>query len=169
MRLPRLDRLAAFGVTFGVTIRAVSTSAGRPDGRCNRNARQAVEVAGDTPSISTGNGKGKVRVLTRAELDGRTMAARKFDAIASGIAADLGGRDQLTTVQRALVEAFAGIAIMVDAANARLLLGEDINPMEHVQAVSTLVRVASRIGTVRVARDVTDPLQYGASYPSEPS
>jgi hypothetical protein len=41
--------------------------------------------------------------------------------------------------------------------NARLLLGEEVDTLAHSQAISTMVRIASRIGTQRVARDVTPP------------
>ena len=97
----------------------------------------------------------KARLLVRENLDGRTKARRQFDAIATGIAADLGGEDRLSTVQKHLVEAFAGAAIHVHDLNARLLLGEQVDIVEHSQAISTMVRVASRIGLDRLARDVS--------------
>lgn len=107
---------------------------------------------------SNGRRRGKLRLLTRTNLDQRTKAFQQFDSIACGIAQDLGGEDQLSTVQRHLVEAFAGIAISVNDINARLLLGQHISLIEHAQAVSTLVRVASRIGLTRVARNLTPTL-----------
>ena len=124
------------------------------------------EIPGDTPttptgngstslSISAGNGKGKLRLITRESLDGRTRAIRQFDAIAEGIAKDLGGEDQLSVVQKHLVEAFAGVALAVNAINTKMLLGEEVDLIEQAQAISTLVRIASRIGTGRVPRDVT--------------
>jgi len=117
--------------------------------------------ATNAPSISLHNGKGKVRLLTRDELDGRTTAAKQFDAIARGIASDLGGEDQLTTIQRHLVEAFAGAALQVNDVNARLLLGEDVDLIRHCQAITTLVRVASRLPVDRHKQDITpDPLEY---------
>jgi hypothetical protein len=64
-------------------------------------AEAGCEIPSVTPSIVGGNGRGKVRLLTREDLDGRTKARRQFDAIAEGIAADLGGSDQLSTVQSA--------------------------------------------------------------------
>jgi hypothetical protein len=106
--------------------------------------------------MTSGNGRGKVRLLTRQSLDGRTKARKQFDAIAEGIAADLGGSDRLSTVQRHLVEAFAGCAVVVHDINARLLLGQPIDIGEATQAVSSLVRLASRIGVGRHMRDVTD-------------
>jgi len=98
---------------------------------------------------------GKQRLLTREHLDGRSRARKQFDAIADGIAADLGGVAQLSTVQKHLVEAFAGVALAVNDLNARLLLGEEVDILEQSQAISTMVRVASRIGVGRVARDAT--------------
>jgi hypothetical protein len=108
-------------------------------------------------TIATGNGQGTTQLLTRESLDGRTKARRRFDAIAEGIAEDLGGEDQLSTVQRHLVEAFAGAAVHVHDLNARLLLGEEVDITAHASAISTMVRIASRIGIHRVARDVTPP------------
>jgi hypothetical protein len=99
----------------------------------------------------------KLQPLTRDALDGRSNAAKQFDAIASGIAHDLGGSDRLSTVQRHLVEAFAGAAINVHDLNARLLIGEKVDIVEHSQAISTMVRIAARIGVRRVANDVTPP------------
>jgi hypothetical protein len=102
---------------------------------------------------------GKVRAITRSSLDGRTKARRQFDQIAEAIASDLGGVEQLSTVEKHLVEAFAGVAIAVNDITARLLLGdEEFDVVEQAQAISTMVRVASRIGIKRVARNVTPSL-----------
>ena len=110
------------------------------------------------PTIASGNGQGKVRLLTRNALDGRTKARKQFDSIAKGIALDLGGEAHLSTVQKHLVEAFAGAAVHVHDLNARLLLGEEVDTLAHSQAISTMVRIASRIGTQRVARDISPTL-----------
>ena len=99
------------------------------------------------------------QLLTRDALDGRTSAAKIFDRIVADIHADLGGRDQLSAIELALVEAFAGAAVTLDNLNTRLLLGEPINLSEHAQAVSAMVRVASRLGLQRRQRDVTPSLR----------
>ena len=114
-------------------------------------------MASDVTTIATGNGRGRVRLLTRGNLDGRTKARRQFDSIAEGIAEDLGGEDRLSTVQRTLIEAFAGAAVHVHDLNARLLLGQEVDITAHASAISTMVRIASRIGMGRVARDVSPP------------
>jgi hypothetical protein len=57
-----------------------------------------------------------------------------------------------------LVEAFAGAAVHVHDLNARLLLGEQVDIVAHASAISTMVRVASRIGINRVPRDISPSL-----------
>jgi hypothetical protein len=60
-----------------------------------------------------------------------------------------------------LVEAFAGAAVHVHDLNARLLLGEKINILEHSTAISTMVRIATRIGCDRLPREIgVNPLDY---------
>jgi hypothetical protein len=104
---------------------------------------------------TNGRYKTKVRLISRDRLDRRYKASRKFEAVAAGIASDLGGADMLSTVERNLIEAFAGISVHVADLNARMLLGQKIDLAEHSQVVSTMVRVASRIGVRRIPRDVT--------------
>jgi hypothetical protein len=62
--------------------------------------------------------KGRIRpqLLTRAELDGRTNAAKLFDKLVVDIENDLGGRDQLSTIERVLVEGFVGAAVTLVSA-----------------------------------------------------
>jgi hypothetical protein len=101
------------------------------------------------------------QLLTRDRLDGRTNAAKVFDRLVVDIEADLGGRDQLSTIERALVEAFAGACVTLHHLNTKLALGEEIDLGQHAQAVSAMVRIASRLGLQRRTRDVTpDPLDY---------
>jgi hypothetical protein len=99
----------------------------------------------------------KIQPLTRSAIDGRSNAAKQFAAIALGIAQDLGGEGRLSTVQRHLVEAFAGAAISVNDLNARLLMGEKIDILEQSQVISTLVRIAARLGVRRAITDITPP------------
>jgi len=107
-------------------------------------------------------------LLTRAQLDGRTNAAKEFDQLVVDIENDLGGRNQLSTIKRALVEAFAGAALPLSHLNATLALGEALDLSAHSQAVIAMVRIASRLGLQRRARDVSEMTlaQYLASAPS---
>src|SRR5262245_26350123 len=116
-------------------------------------------MGADIHEITAGNGKGKARLMTRDALDGRTKARKQFDAIYTGIVADLGGHQELSTIEVNLAEAFAGAAVHVHDINARLLAGEQIDLTQQATAISALVRIASRLGTRRRPRDVTPDLR----------
>ena len=131
-----------------------------PNGRPG-DAQGNTAVAQGKPAKRRNKGRIKPQLLTRAELDGRTNAAKFFDRLVAAIQTDLGGRDCLSAIELALVEAFAGAAATLDNLNTRLLLGEAIDLTAHGQTVSAMVRVAARLGVSRRMRDVTaDPLTY---------
>jgi hypothetical protein len=100
----------------------------------------------------------KPQLLSRTRIDRRSNAAKVFDRLVAAVQSDLGGRDQLSAIELALVEAFAGTAVTLDNLNTRLLLGQEIDLSQHAQAVSAMVRVASRLGLQRRARNVTPSL-----------
>jgi hypothetical protein len=106
------------------------------------------------------------QLLTRDQLDGRTNAARFFDRLVADIESDLGGADQLSTIERSLIEGFAGAAVTLQHLNTQLALGQEIDLSQHAQAVSAMVRVASRLGLQRRQRDVglLDPLEYAREH-----
>jgi hypothetical protein len=139
----------------------------------------SLDMAADSRGMASGfssdvvrSARGKFRratkpqLLTRSQLDGRTNAAKVFDRLVSDIEGDLGGADQLSTIERALVEAFAGATVMVQFVNTRLALGEQVDPSEACSAVSAMVRIASRLGVSRRARDVgqISPLEYAREF-----
>lgn len=126
----------------------------------HHTTKQAAEAGGKRPVTARTRRRRrgtKHVLLTRDALDWRTNSFKAFARIADGIAADLGGAANLTTVQRHLVEAFAGAAIQVEDLNTRLVMGEKVDVLAHSNVISTLVRVASRIGLERIPRDVTPP------------
>jgi hypothetical protein len=116
-------------------------------------------------SVAAAKPRNKKRIrpqlLTRAELDGRTNAAKLFDRLVVDIENDLGGRAALSTIELALIEGFVGAAVTLHHLNTKLALGQDIDFGQHAQAVSAMVRVAARLGISRRAKDVIlDPLSY---------
>jgi hypothetical protein len=113
----------------------------------------AAKVASARPHRAT-----RPQLLTRDHLDGRTNAAKLFAKLVTEIESDLGGREALSTIERALVEAFVGATVTLHALNAQLALGQPIDLGQHAQAVSAMVRVASRLGLQRRPRDVQDYL-----------
>ena len=92
----------------------------------------------------------KPKVLARSTLDGRTSAARHFDLIVSRMTEELGGH--LSTRQEHLVEAFAACCINLDALNARMLVGEDIDQIIFNNAIATMMQLDQRIGSTTNGR-----------------
>ena len=87
----------------------------------------------------------KPKVLTRNTLDGRTSAARHFDLIVSRMTEELGGH--LSTRQEHLVEAFAACCVNLDALNARMLVGEDIDQIVFNNAITMMMATHWRCRT----------------------
>jgi hypothetical protein len=110
-------------------------------------------------TLTAANGRGRVRLLTREHLDGRTTSARMFSQLAAQIETDLGGRDDLSAIELQLIEAFCGASILLNHLNTKLIQGEPVEPLAHAQAASTLVRVANKLGLQRRARDVSPSLR----------
>jgi hypothetical protein len=112
-------------------------------------------------SLRKGSGSGrnvKVRLLSRDQLDNRSSAAKEFDRLAAEIQTDLGRRAQLSAIELALIEAFCGSAILLNALNTKILLGQEIELSEYAAVVSSMVRVGSRLGLHRRQCDVTPSL-----------
>jgi hypothetical protein len=87
------------------------------------------------------------KLLNIKELDRRTAARKAFDA--AEIEHDLGGREQLSAIEKSLIQAYAGSAILLDDLNARVVVGQEIDVGTHAQMTSALVRIASRLGLQR--------------------
>ena len=63
------------------------------------------------------------KLLNIKGLDRRTAARKAFDALVAEIEHDLGGREQLSAIEKSLIQAYAGSAILLDDLNARVVLG----------------------------------------------
>jgi hypothetical protein len=113
-----------------------------------------IEPTTEADAGQIANGKGKLRLLHRSQLDGRTSAAKAFDHLLSAIIADLGGHGQLSAIELTMAEAYVGAAIVVDHLNARLVRGEEIDFNQHSQAASTMLRLGTRLGLQRRAKTV---------------
>jgi hypothetical protein len=98
----------------------------------------------------------KPKLPTRIDLDGRSNAAKTFDAITEAIYGDLGGKDELSAIELRLVEAFAGASVMTETMNVKLMLGQPVDPTDFCQVASTLCRVGSRLGLRRRPKIVED-------------
>lgn len=111
------------------------------------------EKPAETPS------KGKVRLLTLDDLDGRTRAAQQVRDTRQAIFNDCGGEDGLSTLERIAVDNCALLDALTKDAAARWLSGQEID----VAAIGTLMnsynRTAAVLGWKRRPRDVTPDLR----------
>jgi hypothetical protein len=104
-----------------------------------------------------------------AGIDGRSAIARRYREIAGAIAQDLGGSDQLTEVQRQLIRTGAGLVVMREAMDVRLINGEtSINASRYCRVSNSLRRVLATIGLTRTPKDIT-PLRDRLALEAEPA
>jgi hypothetical protein len=100
------------------------------------------------------------RLLTRqsvAKLDGRSATVRLFLRMAAEIEADLGGRDQLSRIELALIEAFCGAAILA----RRALDGDSYDVPAFTSATLVMSRIGGQLGLSRRQKEVLPSLnQY---------
>ncbi|MBC7180156.1 MAG: hypothetical protein H5U14_08705 [Roseovarius sp.] len=106
------------------------------------------------PQFSTRRGTGAIAL---AGVDGRSLMARRFREITSGIESDLGG--DLTEAQKHLTARAACLACWCEEREAELARGEDFDASQYSAVTNALRRLLSDLGIERRARDVTPDLQ----------
>jgi hypothetical protein len=113
------------------------------------------------PNVA-GSKKTRSRISNGAELlpdiDGRSAIARRYRDIAHAIMTDQGGPDHCSESRLQLIRRFEAAAVIAEQLEAKLARGEEIDITEHALLVSTLVRVAQRIGINRIPRNITPSL-----------
>jgi hypothetical protein len=91
------------------------------------------------------------------QIDKQTGAGRFFDRMVREIERDLGGRQHLSRIELELVRAFAGGATTLQYLNSQVVLGEiaELDLSAYSTVASTMLRIGTRLGFRRRARDVT--------------
>jgi len=97
----------------------------------------------------------KARLLDLRDLDQRTNAAKLAQSVKSAILADLGGEENLSTLERLACEHAALASAVVADSYARWLKGEQIALAELATVQNAFLRVAGSLGFSRRAKDVT--------------
>jgi hypothetical protein len=98
--------------------------------------------------------RSKPQLLTPKDLDRRSNSYKAFTQLTAEIENDLGGRDALSTVARTLIEAYASAAVVLQHFSTQLALGQKIDLSQFTGVASSLVRIGSRLGLERRAREV---------------
>jgi hypothetical protein len=102
------------------------------------------------------------------DVDGRHFIARRYRDIASAILVDQGGEEQCSESRKQLVRRFSAAACLAEQLEARLAKGEQIDITQHALLVSTMVRVANKIGIDRIPKDVETLEAHLASLKNKP-
>lgn len=130
---------------------------GHPGGRLSKVQR---ERAGRTALT---NGKDLL-----PDVDGRSLLYKRFKEIARLVAADQGGLDALSEARVQLVRRFAATCVMAEQIEADMCNGLEIDINQHTAISSTLVRLGSRIGIDRRAKNITPNLTDYLELQSKP-
>jgi hypothetical protein len=97
----------------------------------------------------------KARLLDLRDLDQRTNAAKLAQQVKANIIADLGGEEQLSTLERLACEHAALASAVVADSYARWLKGHEIALTELATVQNAFLRVASSLGFSRRTKDIT--------------
>ena len=119
---------------------------------------------------------GRARVTNHADLlpgiKGTSSAARRFRDLVTAFIADSGGLDQCSEIRLSLLRRLAATTVQSELLEAKMVNGEQVDIGLLCQLASTAVRLSTRVGITRMARNVTpppDPLTYAAQYEREAS
>jgi len=107
---------------------------------------------GEAPTIV--DGSGKVRLMTIADLDRRTGAAKRAHGLIKAIHEDLGGEDRLATGERQIVQRAALLGVLAEDFEARWLLGQAIDTGTLCAIGNAQRRLFESIGLKRVPREI---------------
>lgn len=92
-------------------------------------------------------------------IDQRSAPARRYKDVMDAVASDLGGIDHLSQAQLHLIRSVAGLVVLRESLDAKVLTGEKIDTTEYTRIVNSLRRLLATIGLERTPRDVTPDLR----------
>ena len=108
-------------------------------------------------------GSSKTRLLSLDDLDRRTRAFQTAHEMKHAIISDLGGLDQLSTLELIQAENAAVDAAVLRDLQVRWLRGEEVEAATLATVENVFNRTAAALGTKRRTRDVMPSLdQYAA-------
>jgi hypothetical protein len=87
-------------------------------------------------------------------VDGRTQVARRYTDLVAAVCVDQGGADRMSEAKLQLARRFAALSVQAEQMETQLANGAAIDVQEYATLTSTMVRVISRLGIERLARDV---------------
>lgn len=124
-------------------------------------ALDAAEIDGESSQKQVG----KVRLKTLEDLDRRTTAARVVFELRDSLAADLGGKPNLSVMKLELIDNVACLGAMLKDAAANYLEGQPIDINEFMALTNAQRRLLADLGLERRAlKNITPTLRdYAAT------
>jgi hypothetical protein len=127
----------------------------------------AVPKRADAAEVQSGR---KLRLLTLADLDGRTRAHREVVRLIDAVVDDLGGPDVVTAAQREIVESGCLLAVMGKDLGARWLAGGSVDCTMAATLANAMRRQFETAGIARYrepARSVAVDVEPAPDVPAE--
>jgi len=131
-------------------------------------------LAVDASSRGSKGKNGRSRVTNHRDLlphiaDGRQTQARRFRDLVRAFISDAGGIENCSEVKLGLARRLAAATVLSEDIEAKAVNGEPIDVGTFCQLASTTVRLATRLGVERVARDCGPTLADIIREAEEPS
>jgi hypothetical protein len=92
-------------------------------------------------------------VIGGKDVDGRTLPARRYRAVCSEIASDLGGDP--SAGQWLIINRAAGLTVQCELLDAAILTGEAVDVGQYTTLSNSLVRTLKTLGLERRAKDIS--------------
>ena len=86
------------------------------------------------------------RPLALRNVDGRTVAARRYKAICGALSDDLGGQDKLSEPSKILVRQAAALSVELENLQSKIVAGEDVDLEQLTRLSNVLGRTLQRLG-----------------------
>jgi hypothetical protein len=103
----------------------------------------------------------KKHLPIRGDLNGSTLAAQMYDTVVAAVIVDLGGFDNISTLELGLIECYAGAKVAANYLHGELKAGAVIDHgflASHSFVSNTMVKTGARLGLHRRSRPVTTTL-----------
>jgi hypothetical protein len=93
------------------------------------------------------------------DVDGRSIIARRYRDISGAIIADSGGIALCSESRLQLIRRFSAASVLAEQLESKLANGEQIDIAQHSLLVSSLVRLANKLGIHRVSKTITPSVE----------
>src|SRR5258708_2832944 len=118
-------------------------------------ARTGAPPAGRRKRSRKGKYATQTRLMSLAQLDGRTAAAQRARDLIADLEADLGGAEALSHGERQLVQHAGILGAMIENDAVALLQGGAVDVPNYLSSINAQRRILTTLGLSRRAKDVT--------------